>query len=148
MQYEVYTNRKSTDDFGITDFISVGKKGSIYKRVVFSATELEHIYNLAFGDIDENGEIDDSQISDNGDRNKVLATIMDIIKKYTEKHPSRLIFFKGSSHERTRLYRMAIGLNLEELKDLFNIYMYVNESIIPFSKDQQAEAFLIKRKIV
>jgi uncharacterized OB-fold protein len=31
------------------------------------------IFNLAFGDVDETGEINDSTISNNGDRNKILA---------------------------------------------------------------------------
>lgn len=148
MKYEVYTNRKSTDDYNVTVFISEGDKGNIAKRIVFSATELENVYNLAFGDIDENGELNDYNISDNGDRNKVLATIVDVIRTYTEKYPHRLIFFKGSTDQRTRLYRMAIGLNLEELSEQFDIYAYVNEEIVLFEQGLPVSAFLIKRKIV
>lgn len=148
MKYEVYTSLKSTDDYSVIDFISEGKKGSILKRIVFTGTELADVYNLAFGDIDKNGEIDDYSISDNGDRNKILATVVDVTKTYTEKYPNRLILFKGSTSERTRLYRMAISLNLTELSEQFEIYAFVNEEITPFTKGLPVTAFLIKRKIV
>jgi hypothetical protein len=148
MKFEVYTHLRINDDFSVIDFMSEGKKGYIPKRIVFSATEWEGVYNLAFGDINENGEIDDYCISDNGDRNKILATIADVVKAYTEKYPDRLIFFRGSTNERTRLYRMAVGLNLKELSRQFEIYAYVNEEIVPFEKNLEITAFLIKRKIV
>jgi len=67
MKYEVYTEIKITDDFSIFDFFSVGRKGLIPKRIEFMPTEISDIVNLAFGDIDESGEIDDYSISDNGD---------------------------------------------------------------------------------
>lgn len=85
-------------------------------------TEIDGIYNLAFGDIIENGEIDDYCITDNGDRNKILATVFDVVNTYTARYPERMIYFRGSTIERTRLYRIAIGLNLEELSRVFDIY--------------------------
>jgi hypothetical protein len=75
MKYEMYFDFRFTQDFSVIDFTSTGKNGAIPKRIIFSTTELENVYNLAFGDIDENGEIDDCRISDNGDRNKILATV-------------------------------------------------------------------------
>jgi hypothetical protein len=33
-------------------------------------------------------------MSDNGDRNKILATIADVVKVYTEKYSDRLILFR------------------------------------------------------
>jgi hypothetical protein len=147
MKYEIYTNVKIADDFSIVEFTSEGKKGSIPKRIVFSATEWNRVYNLAFGDVDEHGEIDDSNVSDNGDRNKVLATVAKVVTDYSARYPERLIIFRGSTHHRTRLYRIAISLNLEGLSSLFNIYSYAGQEIVPFAKDIEADAFLIKRKI-
>jgi hypothetical protein len=148
MKYEVYTELIITDDFSVVDFISTGKNGSKPKRIAFTATELENVYNLAFGDIDENGEINDYSISDNGDRNKILATVVNAVDDYTKKHPEHWKLFRGSTGERTRLYRMAIGLNLEELSLKFDIYAFDQEELIPFSKKMEINAFLIKRKIV
>jgi len=69
MKYEMYLDYIYTNDFSVFDFISIGKNGAIPKRITFTTTELAYVYNLAFGDVDENGNLDDCRISDNGDRN-------------------------------------------------------------------------------
>ena len=48
--------------------------------------------------------------------------------------------------ERTRLYRIAIGLNLDELSQIFEIYVYAEEGLKPFCKDMEVNVFVIKRK--
>lgn len=148
MNYEIYSDLKVNNNFSVFEFVSIGKKGSIIKRIAFTPTEVNNIYNLAFGDINEDNEIDDYTISDNGDRNKILATIVSIVEAYTSRYPKRWIIFRGSTKERTRLYRMAIGLNLEELSSKFYIYAYLNEEIFTFSKNMKVSAFLIRKKIV
>ena len=79
----------------------------------------------------------------------MLATLANVIELYTAKFPERLIYFRGSTG-RTRLYRMAVGLNLDELSEKFEIYGELNDGIeyLPFKKNMQITAFLIKRKIV
>lgn len=111
-------------------------------------TEIDRVYNLAFGDVVENGEIDDYSITDNGDRNKILATVFDVVNTYTLRYPERFIYFRGSTSERTRLYRIAIGLNLEELSRVFDIFVEIggNDRFILFRKNLELEAFLVKRK--
>jgi hypothetical protein len=146
MQYENYPAFHVADDLSVFDFFSIGKRGKILKRVAFMRTERARVYNLAFGDIDEDGEIDDFRISNNGDRNKVLATVVKAVDEYTKKYPRRWIVFKGSTNERTRLYRMAIGLNLEQLELHFEIYGQIDEEFLPFRKNMPVSAFLIKRK--
>ncbi|HET6253734.1 MAG TPA: hypothetical protein VFE32_06660 [Puia sp.] len=75
MKYEIYDQLEIADDFSIIDFISEGKNGRIPKRIEFTLTDVPGIVNLAFGDIDANGEINDYSISNNGDRNKILSTV-------------------------------------------------------------------------
>ena len=146
MKYDVYTEIEVTDDFAIFDFISTGKNGDILKRVAFTKTQQDKVYNLALGDVDEDNEINDYAITDNGDRNKVLATVAAIVEAYTKKFPDRWIIFRGSTAERTRLYRIAVGLHLDELFLLYDIMGYVDDEIVPFAKNMKINAFLIKRK--
>jgi hypothetical protein len=146
MKYEVYTEIEVTDDFAIFDFISTGRNGDILKRVAFTRTEQNKVYNLALGDVDEDNEINDYAVTDNGDRNKVLATVAAIVEAYTKRFPDRWIIFQGSTAERTRLYRIAIGLHLDELSQLYDIMGYVADEIVPFVKNMKINAFLIKRK--
>ena len=146
MKYEMYSQFEINHDFSAIDFISIGKNGAIPKRITFTTTELGNVYNLAFGDVDENGDLDDCRISDNGDRNKILATVFYVVDTYTKKYPERWIFFSGSTKERTRLYRIAVGLNLEELSQIFEIYAFVQEELKLFAKNMEINAFVIKRK--
>jgi hypothetical protein len=146
MKYEIYLNLTFTPDYSVIDFISIGKHGAIPKRIVFTETELQNVYNLAFGDIDENGDIDDCRISDNGDRNKILATVVKVVDSYTQRYPYRWIIFSGSTKERTRLYRIAIGINLEELSKKYEIYAFVQDELKPFIKNMEINSFVIKRK--
>jgi hypothetical protein len=148
MKYEIYLDFEYTDDFSVFDFFSIGKNGSLHKRITFTSTKHKDVYNLALGDVDGNDEIDDFKISDNGDRNKILATVVYVVEFYTNKYPERWILFRGSTNQRTRLYRMAIGLNLEELSAKFDIYGLTQEGRVPFFKNMEINAFLIKRKIV
>ena len=146
MKYEVYTEIEVTDDFAIFDFISTGRNGDILKRVAFTKTDQDKVYNLALGDVDEDNEINDYAVTDNGDRNKVLATVASIVEAYTKRFPDRWIIFRGSTAERTRLYRIAVGLHLDELSDLYEIRGYVAGDAVPFVKNMKINAFLIKRK--
>jgi len=146
MKYEMYSDYNFTEDYSVFNFISIGKNGSIPKRITFTTTELKNVYNLAFGDVDENGDLDDYRISDNGDRNKILATVFNVVDIYTKKFPERWIAFRGSTRERTRLYRMAVGLNLEELSLIFEIYAFIDQELRVFTKGMEINAFVIKRK--
>jgi len=146
MKYVVYDGIIVSKDFSRWDFTSIGEKGPILKQVSFTSTGIGEIYNLAFGDLGVDGEIDDLTVSDNGDRNKVLATVVKIVTDYTAQFPDRRIAFKGSTGSRTRLYRMAIGLNLEELSVRFNIFGLAGEKWLPFAKNLNVSAFLITIK--
>ena len=148
MKYEVYTEIKIADDYKVFEFMSVGKKGVIPKRIEFTPTDLPNIVNLAFGDIDEEGEIDDYSISDNGDRNKILATVAYIVEIYLNMQPDKFVYFRGSTQERTRLYRMAVGLNFNELTERFDIYAEQIDTFVPFQKNIEITGLLVRKKIV
>lgn len=146
MKHDSYRSLSITEDYGIFDFYSTGPNGIILKRIKFSPTTYRGVYNLTFGDVDNHGEINDYVISNNQDRNKLLATIAYVIEVYLNAHPTRWIYFTGSTDERTRLYRMAIGLNLDELQTKFHIYSKVGEDFIQFQRNMNIEGILIRIK--
>lgn len=150
MKYDYYVDLNSDVDKGIFEFISEGHKGNILKRIEFAPTQWPTIYNLAFGDIKGNGDLDDMAISNNGDRNKILATILKVVCAYTDVFPERWIFFEGSTAHRTRLYRMAITLHLEELSKMFEILADASGrgEFALFQKGLSVKAFLVKRKFI
>jgi hypothetical protein len=150
MKYETYRGIAFAQDGQAFEFLSVGHKGSILKRIEFVSTETPDIYNLVLGDVNDDGKINYNSISDNGDRNKILATIVKVIEDFCCQYPERWVYFCGSTRERTRLYRMAVGLNLEELSIKFYIFAEVDneEEYILFDKNMDIKAFLVKRKPV
>jgi hypothetical protein len=112
----------SSDKLMTFDFISEGPKGVINKIVRYQKTNVKDVYNLAFGDKDDaTGDIDDQIISNNGDSEKVLATVVASVYAFTDKYPQAWIYATGSTKSRTRLYRMGITKFLSEVKDDFDV---------------------------
>lgn len=153
-KYDLLTNVDST----LFRFESNGINGEIVKGIAYTATKNEKLYNLGFGDLIfnpiQNGYvIDDLVVSDNGDRNTVLATVAKSAYIFSEKYPDKNIFIKGSTKARTRLYRRAISLNLEELSETFHIFGAMEGEDgtafdIPFDSNSDFYGFIIKRKII
>jgi hypothetical protein len=121
MKYEKYTELLVIDDYLEYEFMSIGPKGAIPKIIKFTTSQDEVIYNLVLGNKKPDGSLDDLERNNNADRNKILATVVAVLRIFFDKYPEKWVFFRGSTPERTRLYRMAITLNLEELSTDFEI---------------------------
>ena len=137
----------SSDNMMTFEFISEGPKGIIHKLVKFQPTNLKDVYNLAFGDKDlSTGNIDDLVISNNGDSEKVLASVVSTIYAFTDKFPDAWIYATGSTKSRTRLYRMGITKFILEVEENFEVLGEQNDEWETFVKDVEYESFLIRRK--
>ena len=143
-RYLVKTSRASMT----FDFVSEGPKGLIPKRVEYRQYGNENIYNLGFGDLNvETGEIDDTVVTDNNDSKKVLSTVASTVYTFTEKYSGAVVYAQGSNAVRTRLYRIGISNNLEELTEKFDVRGYLpNKGWVVFEKNTDYLAFYIKRK--
>ncbi len=139
---------KSEDSFMHFRFISEGTKGRISKMVEYSTTDIENIYNLGFGDYDKKTKtIDDVNVTNNGDSKKVLVTVASTIYDFTKKYPNALVVATGSTAARTRLYRMGISNNLDEITKDFNVFGLRTDNLEweTFVLGEDYEAFLITR---
>jgi len=156
MNYNKYEIHTSTNN-DVYTFTSSGHNGEIEKIIEFSKTQNDSIYNLAFGDksiVYINGKpketIDDLNESKNGDLDKILATVAMAVYEYTSIFPNRQIFFVGSDERRTRLYRMAITKNYNELNNDFIIFgvIYNNTQLttIEFCSKTNCLGYIIKRR--
>ena len=132
----------------IFEFVSKGPKGDIRKRIVFQDTGSDNMYNLAFGDVDpDTGDFDDFVITNNQDTIKVLATVAASVYAFSDVYPNARIYATGSTPARTRLYRMGISNNLEELQEQFEVFGFL-ETIgwSEYEKNNNYSAFFIRRK--
>lgn len=83
----------------------------------------EHIYNLAFGDYDENDcKLEVFVVSNNGYRDKVLNTVALTVLDFFEAHPDSVVIAKGSTPSRTRLYQMGINKNLDIITTRLDVF--------------------------
>jgi hypothetical protein len=129
------------------EFTSIGSKGKIRKIVEYSPTTVDNVFNLAFGDYSEELDgIDDKSITNNGDSQIVLATVASTVYAFTGKYPETWVHVTGSTVVRTRLYRMGITNNLEEISRDFYVYGLINDKWERFIVGEDYEAFVVTRK--
>ncbi|SDD50837.1 hypothetical protein SAMN04487996_101195 [Dyadobacter soli] len=113
----------ANETHSVYEFVSQGQRGAVKKIVEYAWTGLENVYNLGFGDYDEvSNEINDLVVTNNGDCLKVLATVAWTVREFMFWYPDKLIFATGSTGARTRLYRIGIVSNLNEIKEYFVIF--------------------------
>ena len=147
MQLEKY-ELKSGEQLTVFEFVSVGSKGKIVKIVQYTPTNYKDLYNLGFGDKNaDTGELDDIVISNNGDSEKVLATVVATLYAFIDKHQDAMVYATGSTKSRTRLYRMGISKYLDEVQNDFVIFGELENDWEEFKKDVEYSAFLVRRKL-
>jgi DNA-binding transcriptional regulator WhiA len=147
MRAETYTIRAKSSAMTF-EFISEGPKGMIKKRVQYHKIyEDAELYNLAFGDINLKKKIDDKVVSNNADRDKVLATVAATLFVFMKKYPNAIVYAKGSNLARTRLYQIGISQNLEDITKQFEVLGELDEDEIEvFQKNKNYLAFYIRNK--
>lgn len=130
----------------VFEFVSIGPKGNIPKLIKFSETHLKDFYNIGFGDKNlDTGDVDDKIISNNGDSDKVLATVVSAVYAFTDLYPKTWVYATGSTKARTRLYRMGISKYYDKVSHDFEVYGLKDEQWIRFDKEIDFEAFVVKR---
>ena len=130
------------------EFESISPHQRIKKIIAYTLLQQDSdIYNLALGDILETGEVSDLSVSNNSDMVKVIATVVKSLFLFFEKYPNSFVFFKGSTPERTRLYRIIISRELNQAQKKFVIYGEINSEIEYFRPNQDYTSFIISLKL-
>ncbi len=148
MKLEKYNLRAEP---GLTrfEFISEGRNGSIRKLIEFQETTDAGLFNLAFGDKDMlSGKMNDLAVSNNGDTEKVLATVVAALYAFCKRYPMAFVYASGSTKARTRLYRMGISKFIEQVQADFFIYWQLGDEFFEFKSDIDYDGFLVQRKIL
>ena len=102
------------------------------------------LFNLSFGDWDDGAQwFKDFSRSNNGDRDKVLATVASTVFDFFAFHPNAKIFAKGTTPAKTRLYQMGINVNWKEISKFLEIHGYINGGWEKFKRYKNYDAFII-----
>lgn len=140
----------NSNDYRAYEFYSYGPKGRIKKLVLCTKVPDTEppLYNLAFGDKHpETGNLDDEIVSNNQDRDKVLATVANTIVEFCNHYDNPYVYAEGRTPSRTRLYQMGIAGLWDEISADFEVFGLSGEhwhKFEPYSINY--EAFLLKRK--
>jgi hypothetical protein len=147
MKIDKYALR-SEGSFTVFEFISVGPKGAVRKLIHFQKANEPGLYNLAFGDKNhETGELDDLVKTNNGDSEKVLATVVAALYAFFSKHPEALVYATGSTISRTRLYRRGITKYYNEMAADIQLFGEIGDEFHVFEIGKDYTGFLVQRKI-
>ena len=134
-----------TDEDGLIYlFVSHSDEKEITKVVAYIPLS-EKRYNLGFGDL-INLQVSDTEISNNGDGAKVLATVIKTMFLFFEKYPAYSVVIEGSTPRRTRIYNWLLDRYLEQLLDRFTIYGLKDGVVEVFEKHNKYSSFEIKLK--
>ena len=135
------------DDYQKYIFYSNGPQGRIKKVITYTKlSDTPLTYNLAFGDENAAGVVDDAVVSNNKDRDIVLATVASTINLFCDHYGNNFIYAEGRTPVRTRLYQMGISRLWEEINVDFQVLGFVNGDWEEFRHNVNYEAFLVKRK--
>lgn len=80
------------------------------------------VYNLAFGPLNDEGEINDMAELKHKDYSRVFSTIVLAAMTFLTEHASKFLGIDGSSNSRAYLYYRCIRNNFEYLSQFFRIY--------------------------
>ena len=139
---------KAEGSFTVFEFISEGPKGAVRKLIHFQKTNEPGLYNLAFGDRNHEGDIDDLAVTNNGDSEMVLATVVAALYAFFDKHPEAFVYATGSTISRTRLYRRGITRFYSEMIVDFQLFGQIGDDFYEFESGKDYKGFLVQRKFV
>jgi hypothetical protein len=155
MNEERYFDIKTNADHSTFIFASEGRHGTLTKIVRFrEVTGADGTFNLALGTVLPNGEADFDTLSNNGDRNKVLRTVVEIISEFLMYYPDRRVYITGSDDRRTLLYKRAIIYGYDEVIKRFVIYgdtsseYLLEEDFEIFNPNKDYSGFLIEQRAI
>lgn len=127
-------------------FTSEGKNGRIKKMVKFQLIQ-GNLFNLGFGDCrGDDDDFDDKVVSDNGDMEVVLSTVITITIHFVSANPGVYVHLSGSTPARTRVYRTIISNNYDVISQEFDVFGLLDGDWRVFEKNVNYEAFLIQNR--
>jgi hypothetical protein len=140
-----------TNIYGQFVFESIGPNGKIKKVVqydyMYKLEEDTPLFNLSFGDYNETDQTyKDNIISNNEDKNIVLATVAHTVLDFSKPYNKIAIHAEGRTPSRTRLYQIGINAHKAEIEEQFHVLGSKNGYWYLFEPGINYEAFLIIKK--
>lgn len=134
------------DDAFRFEFKSISSEKVIQKAILFQKTNMIDYYNLTLADILADGSTDVLSKSNNGDLEKILATVIQTILAFLAFYPTKKVVFTGSTPSRTRLYQIVLSKELDKVKEKLDILGITDDKLELFQRNQSYIGFVISKK--
>lgn len=126
-------------------FVSKGPQGSIMKKVQFEEID-DGIFNIEFGDLHpDDDRIVHSSRTNNGDAEKVLATVAFITLHFLEQKPRAILYSKGETPSKTRLYQLLILKHWNDIQSMVRVIGFIDNKWEPFERGKNYTAFAVRK---
>lgn len=145
MVQNVYMLRQNNDATQFV-FFSEGSKGRVMKAVIISPYD-QNRWNLAFGDVQPDGEIDDVVKTNNNDVAKVMGTVAQAALLFSEKHPDCSLIIFPVDEKRKWLYNLIFRRRLTEIQGIFEIFGKQGNLWKAYSPELEYDAFELFKKL-
>ncbi len=147
MEKPTYSVKVSDDGFSYF-FDSISESQTIKKAVKYLPTNgNSELYQLMFGNILPDGEIDVFAVSNNDDMELILSTVISSVELFFDKFPDKIIGFSGSTPARTRLYRAAIAKFAQNKELAYHIFgLTDSDELEIFDKNHSYSGYIIQKK--
>ena len=136
------------------EFVSTGPKGTITKRIEFTPLNKRGYYNVGFGDVMEDGMVNDIVYSGNQDIVKVMVTVIEVMHDFLKAKPTAKLAFTGSTDDRTRFYSTILKRYFKTISSEFDVSCLVedekkNNTEVEFNPNENDKylAFFVKNKM-
>lgn len=135
----------------IYTFESIGPKGIIHKIVRYDLQNAggRSFLNLVFGNgAVETDKIDTASVTNNGGRARLLATVAATVVEVTNRFPDLMVYAKGSTAARTRLYQMGIFAHWEFVTPVFEVFAFKNGDWQEAKRHVNYDAFVVRKRML
>lgn len=130
------------------EFLSVSAERTIRKAVIFTPLSEHRLFNLALVDVHPDGSFCDQTISNNGDLETIMATVIQCVAQFFEFYPRADIYIQANTPARNRLYRIIISRELPRIKKYYEIYGTIDSVAEQFEPGREYRLYTIKLKSI
>ena len=127
-------------------FESIGEKGKTVKIVAFFPLE-DKVWNLGFGDLQDDGSVNDLVTTNNQDARKVLQTVAKIAIDFLAQNPTEVLQIEPIDNKRKQLYNNIFQRYFQDITIIFNVLGILNGEEEVYTPLKSYSIFKISLKV-
>lgn len=120
--YQIETVSNDLTSGVFTSILKDGTPISLAVQICEEHPLLPNVFNLAFGPLNKEGDINDNIKLHHRDHSKAFSTIVSAAMRFLKENPAKSLGIDGSNHARAYLYYRCMKKNFDYLTQHFEIH--------------------------